>query len=205
VPDPSTSTPDDAALFHSARRGDTEAFTALYRRHQGAIYRFALHMTGSAPASEDVVQEVFLALLNIDGYDPARGPLRPFLLGIARNFALRSIAKVAEKSTESTWDTEPDDIPDGSNILTDLTRQETIESVRRAVLSLPPPFREAVVLCDLESSSYEEAASAIGCPVGTLRSRLSRARSMLAQKLGATPASTSVKAAMPAKMVRSSQ
>jgi RNA polymerase sigma-70 factor (ECF subfamily) len=67
-----------------------------------------------------------------------------------------------------------------------LTRRESIDEVRRAVLSLPPVYREAVVLCDLGDASYEDAALALGCPVGTVRSRLSRARAMLAKKLTPT-------------------
>src|SRR4029077_7848542 len=73
----------------------------------------------------------------------------------------------------------------GEDLLDDLTRRETVEQVRRAVLSLPEAYREAVVLCDLENASYEDAAAALECPVGTVRSRLSRGRAMLAQKLAA--------------------
>jgi RNA polymerase sigma-70 factor, ECF subfamily len=69
------------------------------------------------------------------------------------------------------------------DLLEDLTRSESIEQVRQAVLSLPPVFREVIVLCDLQDSSYDEAAAALDCPVGTVRSRLSRGRAMLARKL----------------------
>jgi len=69
------------------------------------------------------------------------------------------------------------------NVFDDLTRREMVEHVRRAVVSLPPMYREAVVLCDLENASYEEAAMVLECPVGTVRSRLSRGRLMLAHKL----------------------
>ncbi len=72
------------------------------------------------------------------------------------------------------------------DVLGDLTRRETIEQVRRAVLSLPAVYREVVVLCDLQDLSYEDAADALDCPVGTVRSRLSRGRGMLAQKLRGT-------------------
>ena len=69
--------------------------------------------------------------------------------------------------------------------LGDLTRGETIESVRRAVLALPTAFREVVVLCDLHEMSYAEAAAALGCAVGTVRSRLHRARGMLLERMKA--------------------
>ena len=169
----------DDELLRGAREGDEAAFTALYRRRQGAVYRFALHMSGDAAISEDVTQEVFLALLEGGGrFDPSRGSLLSFLYGIARNLLVRRLgAKQPEEYTEEP--TADDDV------LEDLTRRETIEAVRSAVLSLPAQYREAVVLCDLENATYEDAAAALECPVGTVRSRLSRGRGMLAQKLAA--------------------
>jgi len=70
--------------------------------------------------------------------------------------------------------------------LGDLTRGEAIESVRQAVLALPTNFREVVVLCDLHEMSYVDAAAVLGCALGTVRSRLHRARGMLLEKLKAT-------------------
>ena len=169
----------DDELLRGAREGDEAAFTALYRRRQGAVYRFALHMSGDAAISEDVTQEVFLALLEGGGrFDPSRGSLLSFLYGIARNLLVRRLG--AKQPEEYTEEPAADD-----DVLEDLTRRETIEAVRSAVLSLPAQYREAVVLCDLENASYEDAAAALDCPVGTVRSRLSRGRAMLAQKLSA--------------------
>ncbi len=166
--------PTDYELLVEMLSGDEEAFTALYRRRQGPVYRFALQMTGSVVIAEDVTQEVFMALLSKTArYDPARGSLPSFLYGVARNLVLRRIEKTAEI----------EDYAGPEDILDDLTRRETVENVRRAVLSLPPVYREAVVLCDLQDTSYEEAAAVLDCPIGTVRSRLNRGRSMLAQKL----------------------
>ncbi len=154
--------------------GDEEAFTALYRRRQGPVYRFALQMTGNVVIAEDVTQDVFMALLSKKArYDHTRGSLASFLYGIARNMVLRRLEKTAEI----------EDSPGPEDIFDDLSKRETIESVRRAVLSLPTVYREAVVLCDLQETSYEEAALVLDCPIGTVRSRLNRGRSMLAQKL----------------------
>lgn len=166
--------PADHELLLLMLSGDEDAFTTLYRRRQGPVYRFALQMTGSVVIAEDVTQEVFMALLSKKAkYDAAKGSLQSFLYGIARNMVLRRIEKTAEiEDYAGTYD-----------VLDDLTRRETVENVRRAVLSLPPVYREAVVLCDLQDTSYEEAALALDCPVGTVRSRLNRGRSMLAQKL----------------------
>ena len=164
----------DQELLVLMLSGDEEAFTILYRRRQGPVYRFALQMTGSVVIAEDVTQEVFMALLTKSAkYDPARGSLASFLYGVARNLVLRRIEKTAEV----------EDYAGPEDILDDLTRRETVELVRRAVLSLPPVYREAVVLCDLQDTSYEEAAQALDCPVGTVRSRLNRGRSLLALKL----------------------
>ncbi len=168
----------DEKLLGRMLEGDDEAFTALYRRRQGPVYRFALHMTGSAAIAEDVTQEVFLALIESGRrFDGSRGPLLSFLYGIARNRVLRRIEK--ERVTEPVRE----EYAGGEDLLDDLTRRETVEQVRRAVVSLPEAYREAVVLCDLENASYEDAAAALECPVGTVRSRLSRGRAMLAQKL----------------------
>ena len=166
----------DEKWLEEALAGDEHSFSLLYRARQGAIYRFALHMSGDPALAEDVTQEVFLALLERGSrYDPARGPLLPFLYGIARHLVLRRLEKAMDTATE--------ELTIDEDLLDDLTRRETIESVRRAVLSLPLIYREAVVLFDLEGASYEEAAAALERPVGTVRSRLSRGRALLAQKL----------------------
>lgn len=170
----------DEDLLAAACDGDQSAFTALYRRWQGAVYRFALHLCGDLAVSEDVTQEVFLELLKGGArFDPSRGTLLSFLYGIARHRVLRRIEKAWPEDSDALAETLAAD----EDVLDDLTRRETIEAVRNAVLSLPALYREAVVLCDLESASYEDAAAALDCPVGTVRSRLSRGRAMLAQKL----------------------
>jgi RNA polymerase sigma-70 factor (ECF subfamily) len=167
----------DEALVARLRQGDHVAFSLLYRRRQGSIYRFAFHMTGDLVVAEDVTQEVFLALLTGRAlFDPSRGSLGAFLFGVARHQVLKRLGRQREVLVE-------DDCAADDDLLRDMVRQETVERVRKAVLSLPASYREAVVLCDLEESSYEEAALALDCPVGTVRSRLNRGRAMLAQKL----------------------
>jgi RNA polymerase sigma-70 factor (ECF subfamily) len=168
----------DRDLLRRMLSGDEEAFTALYRLRQAAVYRFALQMTGSIAVAEDVTQEVFMALIEYGRrFDPSRGTLASFLYGIARNMVLRRLEK--ERATEVI-----EDCAGEVDLLGELTRRETIEQVRRAVLSLPPAYREAVVLCDLQDVSYQDAAVALDCPVGTVRSRLNRGRAMVAKKLG---------------------
>ena len=170
----------DAALLEQALTGAEDAFTALYRRRQGGVYRFALQMTGSTAIAEDVTQEAFLALL-LHGtrYDEARGTVASFLYGIARNLVMRQVWTGGPGADVEITE----ECAGPEDLLEDLTRRESIEQVRQAVLSLPPVFREVIVLCDLQDSSYEDAAAALDCPVGTVRSRLSRGRAMLARKL----------------------
>ena len=170
----------DAELLLQALAGQEEPFAELYRRRQGGVYKYALQMTGSVSVAEDVTQETFLTLLTHGSkYDELRGTLAAFLYGIARNLVMRRL----ERELWSEPGDEVEDVAGGSDVLEDLTRRESVEQVRRAVLSLPPVYREAVVLCDLQDATYEEAALALDCPVGTVRSRLSRARGMLGRKL----------------------
>lgn len=170
----------DAILLEQSLAGDEDAFAQLYRMRQGAVYRFALQMSGNVVIAEDVTQETFLALLKQgERYDASRGSLMSFLYGIARNHVRKRLGRGRDAETEDA----ASDAACGVDMLEDLTRQQAIDHVRSAVLSLPAQYREAVVLCDLQEASYEEAAAALDCPVGTVRSRLSRGRALLAQKL----------------------
>jgi RNA polymerase sigma-70 factor (ECF subfamily) len=187
------STASDQQLLERMFAGDEDAFTALYRRRQAAVYRFALQMTGSVVIAEDVTQEVFMALIEHGRrFDAERGTLPSFLYGIARNLVLRRLDKDREMEPESAIE----QFAGGEDVLGDLTRRETVDQVRRAVLSLPAVYREAVVLCDLQDVSYQDAAEALDCPVGTVRSRLNRGRLMLAQKLKGTAAPASAAGGM---------
>ncbi len=176
--------PSDNDLLQRIQAGDEKAFTMLYRRRQAAIYRFALQMSGSQAVADDVTQEVFLVVIRgTELFDPARGSLSAFLYGVARNQLLRRLRRERfyvplGLETDNVSSADTPSLP-----LEQLSRSETIESVRRAVLSLPERYREVVVLCDLEEMSYAETAEVLGCAVGTVRSRLNRGRSLLVEKL----------------------
>ena len=165
-----------------ALEGDEEAFTLLYRRRQAGIYRFALQMSGSHSVAEDVTQEVFLTLIR-DGarYNPRRASLAAYLYGIARNLVLRCLERRKPADLDAAGAVRSPSDPAG-----ELERDENIRAVREAVLALPAHYREVAVLCDLHEMAYEEAATALGCAVGTVRSRLHRARGLLAEKLRLT-------------------
>jgi RNA polymerase sigma-70 factor (ECF subfamily) len=181
----------DDELLALLRAGDESAFITLYRRRQGGIYRFALRMSGSETIAEDVTQEVFITLAQGDGhYDSSRGSLSAYLYGVARNHVMRSLEKDRFLSPifEDDDDREsraPESLITLDDPLGDLTRKEMIATVRQAVLALPAHYREVVVLCDLQEMSYADAAAALGCAIGTVRSRLSRGRALLIEKLRA--------------------
>jgi RNA polymerase sigma-70 factor (ECF subfamily) len=171
----------DEELLTRLLAGDEEAFTALYHRRQGRIYRFALEMSGSEAVAEEVVQEVFLAVLNGDlKYDSGRGRLSALLMGVARNQVLRLLRKESRYAPDVA---ETDHPAGGQDALASLAHRESVGQLKQAVLSLPPNYREVVALCDLEEVDYAEAAEVLGCPIGTVRSRLHRARAMLTEKL----------------------
>ncbi len=164
------------------RSGDEEAFLFLYRRLQGGVYRFALRMSGSTALAEEVTQEVFLTLIQEKhGYNPSKGTLSSYLYGTARHILLRRLERDRRYVPLADEFEQRDPDP-----LRELTRSESIESLRRAVLALPPRYREAVVLCDLEEMPYADAARVLGCRIGSIRSRLHRARALLLAKLGAS-------------------
>jgi len=178
----------DDVLLRRAAKGDEEAFTLVYRRHQAAIYRFALRMTGSPWAAEEIVQDVFMTLVrDPKKYDVLLGTVSAFLYGVARNRILKHRERVPR---EIALEEKNEDGSGNGVLLIDSAtpalwaeRKERTAQVRAAVLELPEEFRETVVLCELQELSYEEAAAIVGCPIGTIRSRLHRGRALLLAKL----------------------
>jgi RNA polymerase sigma-70 factor (ECF subfamily) len=178
---------DDVLLKRSAQ-GDEEAFTQLYRRNQAQIYRFALRMTGQAWAAEEIVQDVFMTLVREPNkYDAARGSVGAFLYGVARNRVMKHLERKPREFSLEVKNTEGEtkviEVADERTPAHWAEIRERRDRVRSAVLSLPPEFRETVVLCELGELSYEEAAQALDCPIGTVRSRLHRGRALLLAKL----------------------
>jgi len=207
---------DEGLLLRRMAAGDESAFTLLYRRKQPAIYRFALHMSGSTAIAEDVTQEVFMTLIrDAKRFDPGRGTLGGFLFGIARNHLRRrweqernlvplpetadeldaimarsGAGRVGEKNgARANGNGNGNGHGNVAGISAYLLHRdefaalENVNRVRQAIATLPENYREVVVLCDLDELSYEEAAVALDCPVGTVRSRLHRARAILVEKL----------------------
>jgi RNA polymerase sigma-70 factor (ECF subfamily) len=169
----------DEELYRLMKGGDREAFGELYERRGPALRRYALHMSGSAAVAEEVSHEVFIQLMRANtNFDDRRGSLEGWMYGVARNL-VRVIRRQGPVQ-------EPVDQPVRHDILGELINEESLTALQGALRELPVLYRDAVVLCDLEEMSYEEAARAMGCPVGTVRSRLHRARGLLAAKLKRT-------------------
>ena len=172
--------PSDPELVERARGGEREAFGFLYRRHQAYVYRFARTMTGSSAVAEDIVQEVFLALMrDLQRYDATRAGLRTYLFGIARNLArykARSVRRLISLDQVEEVSTFED--PGAALSANQETRQ-----LRRCLAGLPARYREVIILCDLQELDYAATAAVVGVPIGTVRSRLHRGRQMLIERL----------------------
>jgi RNA polymerase sigma-70 factor, ECF subfamily len=177
----------ELALLARMKKGDEAAFVQLYRKHRDPVYRLALLYSGSAAHAADVTQETFVHFMTrTSQYDPLRGTLGAWLCGIARNMARKAAG-------ERELATDPDLLADDTSLheqhvdrdtpLERLMRGEVAEQVRRALARLAPHYRDVLILCELSELSYAEAAHVCGIDIGTVRSRLSRARAQLAQRL----------------------
>ena len=176
----------DADLVERMATGNREAFASLFQRYHGLVYRFSVQMSGSRDLAEDVTQEVFIALAeNRARYRPERGSLKAYLYGIARHLVAQR-----EKRSWSRREVQLDTLhADDAHVVAtsfdpigDLSRAQAMLALRHAILRLPRHYREVIVLCELNSLSYDEAAQALGCRVGTIRSRLHRARTLLIER-----------------------
>lgn len=149
----------------------------LYAQHSGRLYRFGLVLSGDSARAAEAVQEAFVTLIEKPGlYDPSRGTPLALLYGMVRN-RLRSARR-----NEREEPFEGEEFSD-EDLLAGLERAERVKAVREAIASLPEHYREVVALCDLGECGYEEAAAALEVPIGTVRSRLSRARRLLKERL----------------------
>ncbi len=181
-----TESASDDDLIARVADADRDALTLLFRRWHRHVYRYALHVSGSPAVAEDVVQDVFLAVMNEAArYLPGRSGVKAWLSGIARNHARRHFDSERNRTALDDIAAELEaEAP--ADLLGDLTREERLQALRRAVTKLPLRYREVVVLCDLQELSYADAAEALGCAVGTVRSRLHRGRALLAAKMATT-------------------
>lgn len=181
MPDSSHSFDEELLARYGA--GDREAFTLIYRRYSPAVFRFALHMTSDPMKAAETAQDVFVWLIHHPGnFDPSRGELGAFPIGVARRSLLRrwrnerKWVPLEEARAAFGGSSNAGRAPSGAG-------ESRVERLREVIAALPTRYREVVVLCDLEGHTYETAAGVLECAVGTVRSRLYRARELLGRKL----------------------
>jgi RNA polymerase sigma-70 factor (ECF subfamily) len=167
----------DEELYRRMRRGDQSAFSELYDRRAPSLFRYILYSTGNQATAEEVTHEVFLELMAAgENFNEKRGALEPYLYGISRNL-IRSRSRHTRRETALVEFSAEDSLDDN------LIQEEAAQALHAAVRELPLRYRDAIVHCDIEERSYEETARLMQCPVGTVRSRLSRGRALLAAKM----------------------
>ncbi len=168
----------DQELVELLARGDHRAFETVYARCRVPVFRFLLHMTGSREIADEVAQDAFLFLLRKpQAFDGNRGSLTGFLLGVARNLVRHTLRSAPDEVPIEAETLRENDMALDEPLESPLEaaiRQQSAAALQAALLQVPQPFREAIVLCDLEEMSYAEAAGALGIPIGTVRSRLYR-------------------------------
>jgi RNA polymerase sigma-70 factor, ECF subfamily len=180
VHDPSLE--DDGKLLQLMIAGEERGFVALYRKYQARVYRFSLQISGMPHVAEEVTQETFLALIRAPHkYQTERGLLMLYLFGIARKLAWKSTRR--DRLFAVLDDDRELPMIDSPDMASDLARKEQVKKLRRSILSLPRKYREVIVLCSLQELSYEEAATVIDSSIGTVRSRMHRAKQLLVRKL----------------------
>lgn len=171
---------DEVALAERARTGDSDAFAAIVTRYQGPVLRACSRYLGSTDA-QDAAQEAFVrAFVHRESFDPSR-PLLPWLLVIARRLCLDRLRKKTPE-LDSEPEAHADSQPDAES---SAAAREEIALLRRGLADLPEGPREAVVRYHLEGMSYEQIASSLEVPLGTVMTWLHRGRARLRSAIDA--------------------
>lgn len=176
---------EEGDLILRSKEGDLDAFNRLVEKYQRQVYNLALRMLSEVPAAEDATQEAFLSAFR--GIGKFRGgSFRAWLLRIAAN-ACRDQLRAWRRRPATSLDAlelEPEADRDAQSPEDYALRRELGEKIASALAALPTDQRLAVILYDIEGLSYEEIAQVMNSSLGTVRSRLSRARARLRLYLG---------------------
>jgi RNA polymerase sigma-70 factor, ECF subfamily len=173
----------DERLLEQAANGDGTAFQVLYERYRDAIFRFAYRLVGSVESAEDVTHDCFLSLIKEPGrFDPARASLRTYLYAAARNLAVKQFNYFSRAEAIDGLAEEPS-VSNNDHPMRRVLDSELSVQVENAIAGLPPLQREALVLFEYEDLSLAEVAAVVGTDVGTVKSRLFRARETLRLRL----------------------
>ena len=176
---------DDEEIMTRLAAGDPAALRELYERHGRALLRFSAAMCRSRQSAEDLVHDTFVALLRGPSlFDPAQGSVFGYLCGVLRHRISRHYRQqkrwVALDSSDEAPVTLDRESPGPAD---EIARSQVTAAFRRALLELPLQHREIIALCDLEELPYQTVAGILDCPIGTVRSRLHRARALLTLRL----------------------
>ena len=186
----------DEELLIDAGRGNEAAFLELYERHRDAVFRFAYRMLGATELAEDVAHDCFLALMqHPNRFDPTRAGLRTYLFAAARNLAMKHFRRTRHDAEFDEFLDEPLSTGDGQPLIK-LLDDEVSLLVQRAVAQLPLVQREALILFEYEEFSLAAISEVVGADVGTVKSRLYRARQGLKRSLAGYFADTKERMAL---------
>lgn len=184
---------DDHSLLESIRTGDEAAFQEIVRRYSNPIINFVYRILGDYDRATDMAQETFFRVWQSAERYQATYSFSTYIYKIARNLAISELRQRKRRKTISfpTFfsDKEGEEIevelPDQRQRLADdaMVDEERRQAISRGIASLPEKYREALVLCDIEERSYEEISEILDLPVGTVKSRINRARNLLKEKL----------------------
>lgn len=174
---------DEERLVARLRAGEAEAFGDLVNRYQHRVFGVALRMLGSQAEAEEIAQEVFLRVHQNVATFRGEAKLSTWLYAIASRLCLNRLATAERRMARSGEEALGRLSATGEGPAGDLERNEVEAALSRAIAELPEDRRIVVVLRDLEGLSYEEIARALGLELGTVRSRLHRARMDLKDKL----------------------
>ena len=182
--------PSDGRLAQRAGKGDTDAFAELVVRHQDYIYNAVMHLVSAPHDAEDIAQEVFMRAFRSIGGFRREAEFSTWVYGIMLNCVRnhwrrqgrrKDTASFAPRCGEDDTTSEPTSPDDGPSEMSQ--RSETVAAVRRAIDELDVELREVIVLRDIEGQPYEALARIIGVPLGTVKSRLFRARHALKERI----------------------
>ncbi len=180
----------DQALVERVQAGDKRAFDILVQKYQLRIAKLVARFVRNADDVQDVVQETFIKAYRALGNFRGDSAFYTWLYRIAINTAKNHLVATGRKSPASSIDAQEVEKYDAGEWLTEfatpereLFANELKLTVNKAVQDLPPDLREAITLREIEGLSYEEIAQVMDCPIGTVRSRIFRAREAIDEKL----------------------
>ncbi len=181
----------DLSLVERCRANDEAAFNEIVTRYKAKIYNYIYRMTGSSDDAEDLTQEVFIRMYtSIDSFR-SHSSLNTWLFRIAGNLCVDRFRRSKNRTAAYSLDEPVAGSESGSHEIPDQTYEpqrllehvELADQIQQALAQLPEKLRATLILHDVEGMPYEEIAQVVGCPLGTVKSRLFNARMQLRQKL----------------------